>query len=39
MEKLGVAGVALGIFQGSLAGLILGAAFIFLSFWLTPKGK
>lgn len=39
MEKLGVAGIALGIFQKSFSGLILGALFIAISFWLTPKGQ
>lgn len=38
MEKLGVAGVALGIFQSSLSGFIWGMIFLVISIILTPKG-
>lgn len=35
LEKLGVAGMALAVFQGSKEGAVLGGAFIGLSIWLT----
>ena len=37
LEKLGVAGIAVGIFQGSKSGLLIGIAFCLVSYFLTPK--
>jgi hypothetical protein len=37
LEKLSVAGLALGLFQGTILGLILGAGFFVGSLWLTDN--
>lgn len=39
LEKLGVAGVALGLFQSNTAGLLGGLAFIALSIVLTKEDE
>ena len=39
LEKLGVAGVALGLFQSNTAGLLGGLVFIALSIVLTKEGE
>lgn len=37
LEKLGVASLAIGLFQGKLVGLLVGIGSLILSLWLTRE--